>query len=334
VVLTATNTYAGATLIAAGGTLQVGSALGLNGLPGTLGTGPVTDNGVLAYQLSGVVTLTNTVTGGGGLTQTGPGTLILPGGNIQYTGPTVISGGTLQVGDGAAAGTLGAGNGPVTDNGVLAFDRSDSGLVVTSVISGGGGVTQMGSGATTLDAVNTYTGLTEVSSGTLIIGDASTPTAAVAGPVQVDAGGSLSGYGSIGGSLLNNGFFSPSNMAVGGTFTQGPGGTLLVAVTPVAATLLTVAGAASLGGTVTFAYAPGTYSPTTYTFLTSSGLGGTTFSTVSGLSGISCASGMIGKTEVIPHACTRHDETDTGAAGSAFGWRGCEDGVREERAVR
>ena len=44
--------------------------------------------------------------------------------NNPYSGATTISGGTLQVGNGGAAGTIGSGS--VLNNGVLTFNRSDA----------------------------------------------------------------------------------------------------------------------------------------------------------------------------------------------------------------
>ena len=62
-----------------------------------------------------------------------------------YTGSTIVSGGTLQVGNGGTTGSLGAG--PVITNATLAFDRSDSNLIPLAVaISGSGGVVQQGTG--------------------------------------------------------------------------------------------------------------------------------------------------------------------------------------------
>ncbi|MEJ0064840.1 MAG: hypothetical protein WDM85_04915 [Caulobacteraceae bacterium] len=69
-------------------------------------------------------------------------------------------------------------------------------------------------------------------------------------------------------------------LTVAGNYTQAAAGDLLIAVTPTAASLLKVGGAATLGGDVTFAYAPGTYAAKTYTFLQASGLGGSTFAGV------------------------------------------------------
>lgn len=67
---------------------------------------------------------------------------------------------------------------------------------------------------------------------------------------------------------------------INGRFVQSAGGDLIVPVTPTGAGVLNVTGSASVAGTVTFAYAPGTYSAGAFTFLKSTGLSGT-FSTVS-----------------------------------------------------
>ena len=57
-------------------------------------------------------------------------------------------------------------------------------------------------------------------------------------------------------------------------YDQRASGDLLVAVTPNASSVLNVVGTVTLDGTVTFAYAPGTYSAKTYTFLESTSLSG------------------------------------------------------------
>uniref|UniRef100_UPI0013CF6EC6 autotransporter-associated beta strand repeat-containing protein n=4 Tax=Pseudomonadota TaxID=1224 RepID=UPI0013CF6EC6 len=66
----------------------------------------------------------NSATGwnGASLTKAGAGTLILSGTN-SYTGGSTVSGGTLQLGDGGATGSI---VGDVVDNGVLAFNRNNT----------------------------------------------------------------------------------------------------------------------------------------------------------------------------------------------------------------
>jgi len=155
-------------------------------------------------------------------------------------------------------------------------------------ISGaGGGLTFQGSDVYVLGGVNTYTGLTTVAAGTLLVGDAKTPGAQIAGDALVDAGATLGGAGTIFGSVANNGTldnnnnaFLASGLAVGGAYTQSAGANLIIGVTPTTITTLTVGGTASLAGTVTFAYAPGTYTAKTYTFLQSGGLNGSQFNIV------------------------------------------------------
>ncbi len=235
------------------------------------------------------------ISGTGGLVKTGADTEVLTGTNT-YSGGTTISQGTLQLGGqgpGANAATVGTlGSGPVTNNANLAFTEP-SATTVTNVIGGTGTVTQAGPGAITLDGANTFTGLTEVSAGTLVVGSVAGNGASVGGSVLVDAGATLAGYGSLGvatsgTTLTNNGTVSPggaSGNAVGtlsaaGNYVQGSGGNLLIAVTPTQASELSVGGNATLAGKITFAYAPGTYVPITYTVLSSTGTVSGTFGTV------------------------------------------------------
>jgi fibronectin-binding autotransporter adhesin len=138
------------------------------------------------------------------LVKTDAGTLVL-GGPTYYTGGTVISGGTLQVGQGGSIGSI---LGDVTDNGALVFDRSDA-VNFSGVISGTGSLTQIGSGTLILTGFNTYTGGTIIgSSGTLQIGNGGT-TGAIVGNVlddgvlafnqssNADFNGTISGHGSL-----------------------------------------------------------------------------------------------------------------------------------------
>jgi fibronectin-binding autotransporter adhesin len=179
-VLTGNNTYAGSTTISAG-TLQVGNG----GTTGSLGTAAsVTDNANLTFNLGGTTTISTTIVGTGNLTKAGAGTLILAANNT-YGGTTTISAGTLQVGSGGTAGSLGAGN--VVDNAALAFNLSSL-TTINNVISGGGSLTQAGAGTLILAANDTYSGGTTINTGTTL---------------QVGNGGATGNLGS--GAVTDNG---------------------------------------------------------------------------------------------------------------------------------
>ena len=215
--LTGTNTYTGGTTIAAG-TLRLG-----NGVTSGSITGDVMDNGALLFDRSDVAGYAGTISGSGAVNQAGVGTTVLTGAST-YTGGTSISAGTLQLG---SSGTSGSIVGDVTDNGQLAFDRSDvAGFAGT--ISGTGSVSQIGSGTTVLTGANTYNGGTAVQTGTLVVGDSAHPSATIgAGSTTVAHGATLGGYGTVLGSVDNAGVVATANAL---PFTSGsPSGTFTIA---------------------------------------------------------------------------------------------------------
>jgi outer membrane autotransporter protein len=129
------------------------------------GTGAVNFNETdSAYQFDALIA------GNGTVNQTGPGTTVLTA-NSTYTGGTTIADGTLQLGNGGTTGSI---TGDIADDGTLAFDRSDAALTLAGVISGTGGLDQIGSGTSTLTGASSYTGITTISAGTLALaGDGS-----------------------------------------------------------------------------------------------------------------------------------------------------------------
>ena len=161
-IVTGNNTYTGATSIDTGTTVQIGDG----GTLGALGAGAVTNNGTLAINRSDNVTIANAIAGAGAFTKSGAGVLTLTGANA-YAGPTTISAGTLEIGDGGTYGSLGAG--AVTNNGTLAFNRSDN-ITVANAIAGAGAFRKSGAGVVTLTGANAYVGTTTITAGTLEIG--------------------------------------------------------------------------------------------------------------------------------------------------------------------
>jgi autotransporter-associated beta strand protein len=157
------NDYSGPTVIKAG-TLQVGN----NSAAANIGTGNVTNDGALVFMQPTSRTVAGQVSGTGPLTQQGLATLTLAQNNT-YTGLTTISSGTLQIGNGVSAGTLGTAD--VVDNAALSFNRTGT-LTVTNVISGTGSLSVNGGGTITLTASNFYTGGTTINAGKLVIGSA------------------------------------------------------------------------------------------------------------------------------------------------------------------
>ena len=167
------------------------------------------------YSITGA----GSIGGSTGLTKQGAGTLILATSN-SYSGPTLINAGTLilsgnnstsglttinsgaalQVGAGGPTGSLGTGD--VNNEGVLAFNHGGA-LTVNSIISGAGAVTKSGTGTVTLDAVNTYSGPTTITGGTLNITSASSLGPIPGGAVNISGGGALDLAGIPGANSVN-----------------------------------------------------------------------------------------------------------------------------------
>ena len=169
------------------------------------------------------------MSGTGGLTKIGAGTLVLTANNT-YTGPTTISAGTLQLGNGGTSGSI---LGNVVNNGTLAINRSDT-FTLGNVISGTGALQQNGPGTTILTATNTYSGATSVNAGTLIVNGA-----IASSTVTVNAGALLTGTGTVGATTISaGGMFAPgsgtpgSSMTVAGNLAFQSGALYLVQVNP------------------------------------------------------------------------------------------------------
>ncbi len=147
--LSGSNTYTGGTTIS-GGTLVASNVE-------ALGSGDVTDNATLEMNTGG--DFANNIGGTGSVVKSGDETLTLSGSNT-YTGGTTISGGTL-----VATSVEALGSGDVTDNATLALNTGGD---FDNAISGSGQVVKSGDKTLTLSGINSYTGGTTISGGTLV----------------------------------------------------------------------------------------------------------------------------------------------------------------------
>jgi fibronectin-binding autotransporter adhesin len=246
-----TNTLSGAvtmntdltTLVnSSGGTLAFSSGVnvGANKLT-VLGSGSTTINN-----------LTSSLTLGGFLVKQGSGTLTLSGTSNSYTGTnsgtlnangTQINAGTLAIAADTSLGLAPAGaynnvqftgsstlrsdasislhvnrSISITSGATASFDSNGNTFTVNGVVNGtGGALTKIGAGTLVLSnsSINTYTGATTVTTGTLQL-DGSTHASSTVG---IGTAGTLSGTGTVNGNatLTGNGIINKSSGTIVGT---------------------------------------------------------------------------------------------------------------------
>ena len=210
--LTGTNTYTGNTTIssgalsisstsalpgwntngrvsvASGGALAVTNALTDANVTSLLGTTNFLAGAAIGYDtttgdrtVAGVIA--NTAQGALGLTKVGGNNLVLTA-SSTYTGPTTISSGTLQLGNGTTDGVISTSSG-ITNNGALVFNQVAT-QSYSNPISGTGTLTKNGAGTLVLNSTNPFSGVTTINSGTLQIGNG-TVDGSIAGPIVNNA---------------------------------------------------------------------------------------------------------------------------------------------------
>ncbi len=271
VTLSGVNTYTGGTDIVAGGTVSISADSGLGNSTGAveIGTGTLQytgssastsraftlDAGTDAINVtsgSAIFTITGTVSGAGGITNQGVGTLELSGANT-YSGGTTISAGTVQLGS-----ATGVGSGNVTVSPGATFDLNGQVVTATTPLTlsdsgvGGNGAllnsnanpaswagnitlasnSTIGTGNLTLSGVITGTGntLTILGPGVLTLSGNNTYSGGTIlnnGTLAVtNTTGSATGTGNVtlnGGTLIGNGTISGTVLGGSGPHTINPG---------------------------------------------------------------------------------------------------------------
>jgi len=228
-VLTGTNLYSGATAIN-GGILSIGSSANLGNASatntlsmagGTLaftgGTVDLTSNRTVAlgtgggtFNVSGTrLTVSGVVSGANALTKSGTGTLALTGAN-DFTGSTLVNGGTLSASPGALATTTGILVGSTVTGSVL--DLYADNAAATTNLASGTNVTLGGTGGLTgalgfqLGASGTGDQLVFSGFGSLLIGS---------GGVGLINASALSGFGAGTWTLASGGTNNVTTFALG-----------------------------------------------------------------------------------------------------------------------
>jgi fibronectin-binding autotransporter adhesin len=213
------NTLTGPVIIAAG-TLQVGNG----GSTGSLGSGNVTNNAALYFDLNAIVTVANNVSGTGTVTVGGGNRLKFSGAHTESGATIIDSGSTLEVNAVASYSsnsdytvngvleawnnlpsvTIGALNGsgtvfntggsPGTTEFIVGANGSSgtfSGVIANGAWGGNvTGLTKTGAGIQTLSGTNIYTGNTTIKAGTLELAQ-SFATLATNSTVTIASGANL-----------------------------------------------------------------------------------------------------------------------------------------------
>lgn len=213
---------------------------------------------------------------GGILEKVGTGTLTLTENNT-FIGDTLISAGTLQLGNGGTSGSL-AGN--IENHGSLVVNRSDT-VTYNSVISGGGAVRLIGSGGVALTGDSSgFTGTTVVEAGTLAV------NGSLGGDLDIWSAAKLQGTGTVGNTNVS-GTIAPGNsigtLTVNGNITFQAGSTYAVETDAAGQSdKIHATGTATInGGAVSVTAGAGDYQANTqYTILTADAGRSGTFATL------------------------------------------------------
>jgi autotransporter-associated beta strand protein len=220
-------------------------------------------------------------------------------GVVDFSGSLGPNGdGRITAGSIAGSGSyfIGAGNTLVVGGNNLSTNVS--GVIADSCgcFPGSGSLEKVGAGMLTLSGLNTYTGTTTVSGGFLDVEG----SIASSSRTTVNAGGALTGVGTVGEIMIaSGGIFLPGNgfgtsMTVNGNLAFQSGALYLVQFNSATSTFADATGSAALGGSVRVAFAPGTMVMKQYMILAAAGGVSGTFD------GVSAPGGLVGTISTDP----------------------------------
>jgi autotransporter-associated beta strand protein/T5SS/PEP-CTERM-associated repeat protein len=165
----------------------------------------------------------------GGLAVVGTDLQLSPFGLASSGWVKVEAGGTLQIGTGGSGGGM-WGDGVLTNNGTIVFNRASNYTLATQ-LQGTGNLVKQGGGTLTLPSgvSTTYSGATTVSAGTLALSGSGSiaassnylingtldVSATPSGVFTVAAGKTLSGTGTVAGGVAVSGTIAPGGNAIG-----------------------------------------------------------------------------------------------------------------------
>ncbi len=204
--------------ITGGSVFFAGSTINLTG------NGTIASNPTVVNLVGAPVTISGALTGAGSSLELASGisTLILTNPSNNFGNTQIDAGTTLQLGDNVTSGTLPSSS-AITDNGTLIIE-SPTPVTFGNSISGGGSLTQAGSGELTLPNANSYGGTTTINPGTsLEAGNSS-----ALGTSNVIDNGNLTLDNNVfmlNSITLNDGTITaqPTNNSISGTVTLGSG---------------------------------------------------------------------------------------------------------------
>ena len=187
--LTASNTYSGVTTVT-GGTLVLSGS-------GTFGAGQINNNSAIVLANTTALAVPNTFTGTGTLTKSGAGTATLSG-TQTYTGPTIVTGGTLRS---TSQNVLTNAGGLDIQNGGFSLDYTGAspaatvrGLLAAS-FTAGAGVMNTGQIKSTTATAAKGLGYRDDGTGSVLI------KAALFGDADLDGGVSINDFNSLAGNF-------------------------------------------------------------------------------------------------------------------------------------